>query len=38
MRLDFLSVYPLSVHDADALGPFSRWPDGAWKRELLALR
>lgn len=27
-----------TAFDAEALGPFSRWPDAAWKRESLALR
>lgn len=27
-----------TAFDAEALGPFSRWPDAAWKRATLALR
>lgn len=27
-----------TAFDAEALGPFSRWPDAAWKRDSLALR
>lgn len=37
VRVDTL-VPERTAFDAEALGPFSRWPDAAWKRDSLALR
>ena len=41
-RFEVVKVVTLTpertAFDAEALGPFSRWPDAAWKRDSLALR
>ena len=41
-RFEVVNVATLTpertAFDAEALGPFSRWPDPAWKRDSLALR